>query len=99
MNCDLDKLGKIMIETWRIHQELDPHCSNMLVDQLFQLAHNYCSGYKLVGAGGGGFALLLAKDHAHASDLRRQLEDSNDFMFKVYNWSVFLDQRTVISLS
>ncbi|TYG89820.1 hypothetical protein ES288_A12G131400v1 [Gossypium darwinii] len=50
MNCDVDKLGEIMLEAWRLHQELDPYCSNEYVDKLFAFADPYCSGYKLVGA-------------------------------------------------
>lgn len=88
MNRDIDELGHIMLEAWRIHQELDPFCSNPLVDQLFAFAEPYCCGYKLVGAGGGGFALLLAKDSKKALLLRRGLEECTDFSVKVYNWSI-----------
>ncbi|KAM2383377.1 hypothetical protein ACFXTH_040941 [Malus domestica] len=91
MNCDIDDLGEIMLEAWRLHQELDPYCSNEFVDQLFRFAHQYCSGYKLVGAGGGGFALLLAKDAKQAKELRHLLEQDSNFDVKVYNWNVFLD--------
>lgn len=99
MSCDLDELGEILLEAWRLHQELDPHCSNELVDRLFAIADQYCCGYKLVGAGGGGFAMLLAKDCGHASELRRLLEGSPDLGVKVYNWSIFLDQHIVVSPS
>ncbi|XP_072957841.1 bifunctional fucokinase/GDP-fucose pyrophosphorylase [Typha angustifolia] len=88
MNGDIDELGHIMLEAWRHHQELDPFCSNQLVDKLFAFADPYCCGYKLVGAGGGGFALLLAKDYNHAQDLRHALEESTDFDVKVYNWNI-----------
>lgn len=91
MNCDIDQLGEIMMEAWRLHQELDPYCSNEFVDKLFAFAHSYCSGYKLVGAGGGGFALLLAKDVESANHLRSLLEQgSSEFGVKVYNWEIFL---------
>ncbi|MQL72465.1 hypothetical protein Taro_004809, partial [Colocasia esculenta] len=93
MNCNIDELGEIMLEAWRLHQELDPHCSNELVDKLFRFADQYCCGYKLVGAGGGGFALLLARDCNRAKELRQLLELSSDFDVKVYNWSIFLDQH------
>ncbi|CAA7391913.1 unnamed protein product [Spirodela intermedia] len=99
MSCDLQELGEIMLEAWRLHQELDPYCSNELVDRLFTIADQYCCGYKLVGAGGGGFAMLLAKDCGHASELRRLLEGSPDLGVKVYNWSIFLDQHIVVSPS
>ena len=90
MNCNIDQVGEIMMETWRLHQELDPHCSNHFVDTLFAFAHDFCSGYKLVGAGGGGFALLLAKNAQNARQLRIALEQNNNFHVKVYNWSVCL---------
>nr|GEY61166.1 nucleotide-binding, alpha-beta plait [Tanacetum cinerariifolium] len=34
MYCNMDELGDIMMETWRLHQELDPHCSNEFVEKL-----------------------------------------------------------------
>lgn len=88
MNGEIDELGDIMLEAWRLHQELDPFCSNEFVDKLFASAESYCSGYKLVGAGGGGFALLLAKDRHCARELAEALEKSSDLDVKVYNWSI-----------
>lgn len=91
MNCNIDELGDIMMEAWRLHQELDPYCSNEFVDQLFAFADRYCCGYKLVGAGGGGFALLLAKNAESAKELRHSLEQDSGFDVKVYNWSICLE--------
>nr|GEX39018.1 bifunctional fucokinase/fucose pyrophosphorylase [Tanacetum cinerariifolium] len=88
MNCNIDELGDIMMETWRLHQELDPHCINEFVDSLFAFADRYCCGYKLVGAGGGGFALLLAKNVENDQQLRQALEENNEFDVKVYKWNV-----------
>lgn len=90
MNRDLDEVGEIMMEAWRLHQELDPHCSNELVDRLFEFARPYCRGFKLVGAGGGGFALLLAKSAEDSKSLRVSLESCSDFDVKVYSWNIFL---------
>ncbi|EEF39019.1 ATP binding protein, putative [Ricinus communis] len=92
MNCEIDEIGEIMLEAWRLHQELDPYCSNELVDRLFAFADPYCCGYKLVGAGGGGFALLLAKNANSGKELRHKLEECSDFNVKVYNWSICLDK-------
>ncbi|KAE7999331.1 hypothetical protein FH972_003773 [Carpinus fangiana] len=89
MNCDIDELGEIMLEAWRLHQELDPYCSNQFVDRLFSFADPYCNGYKLVGAGGGGFALLLAKDACSANELRQLLEADPSFDVKIYDWNIF----------
>lgn len=90
MNCDVDELGEIMMEAWRLHQELDPFCSNESVDRLFSFAGPYCCGYKLVGAGGGGFGLLLAKDAECAKELRQKLGNEKQFDVKVYDWKIFL---------
>ncbi|EOA14811.1 hypothetical protein CARUB_v10028118mg [Capsella rubella] len=88
MNCEVDELGEIMSEAWRLHQELDPYCSNEFVDKLFSFSQPYSSGFKLVGAGGGGFSLILAKDAEKAKDLRQRLEQHLEFDVKVYNWSI-----------
>lgn len=90
MNGETDELGDIMLEAWRLHQELDPFCSNEFVDKLFAFAEPYCSGYKLVGAGGGGFALLLARNRHCAQELTQALEKSSDLDVKVYKWSINL---------
>ncbi|CAN6302578.1 unnamed protein product [Urochloa humidicola] len=90
MNGDIDELGGIMLEAWRLHQELDPFCSNKFVDELFAFADPYCSGYKLVGAGGGGFALLLAKNPGCAKELRQALDESSTFDVKVYDWNIVI---------
>uniref|UniRef100_A0ACD5WV89 Uncharacterized protein n=1 Tax=Avena sativa TaxID=4498 RepID=A0ACD5WV89_AVESA len=90
-NGEMEELGGIMLEAWRLHQELDPFCSNRAVDELFAFADPYCSGYKLVGAGGGGFALLLARSVCQAAELRRALrEESAAFDVTVYDWNVAL---------
>ncbi|KAH0728803.1 hypothetical protein KY284_004668 [Solanum tuberosum] len=91
MSCDIDALGDIMLEAWRLHQELDPFCSNEFVDKLFAFCDHYCCGYKLVGAGGGGFALLLAKSAESAEELRHSLVNTSDFDVKIYGWKIFLE--------
>uniref|UniRef100_A0A0D6QT87 L-fucokinase domain-containing protein n=1 Tax=Araucaria cunninghamii TaxID=56994 RepID=A0A0D6QT87_ARACU len=88
---NLDDLGRIMLEAWRLHQELDPYCSNELVDRLFSYVDPFCCGYKLVGAGGGGFALLLART-TEAADHLKDLLEASTFPVKVYNWSVSSEQ-------
>ncbi|KAL0379377.1 UNVERIFIED_CONTAM: Bifunctional fucokinase/fucose pyrophosphorylase [Sesamum angustifolium] len=76
MNCEIDEVGDVMLEAWRLHQELDPYCSNEFVDKLFAFSDPYCLGYKLVGAGGGGFALMLAKTAESAKKLRHLIAEN-----------------------
>ncbi|CAH9115095.1 unnamed protein product [Cuscuta epithymum] len=90
MSGNIDKLGEIMAEAWRLHQELDPFCSNKYVDNLFAFCDPFCCGYKLVGAGGGGFALLLAKTRESADEMRRLLVPVSGFHVHIYNWEIFM---------
>lgn len=92
MNRDLDELGDVMQEAWRLHQELDPYCSNEFVDALFAFADSYCQGCKLVGAGGGGFALMLAKTAASAKKLKQMLTENPDFDVQIYDWEIYLGE-------
>ncbi len=70
---DLDGLGDLVGEVWAIHQELDPHCSNPAVEDLLADLAPLSRGWKLVGAGGGGFALIVARDLESAGEIRRRL--------------------------
>ncbi|GLJ56196.1 hypothetical protein SUGI_1206650 [Cryptomeria japonica] len=51
----------------------------------------FCCRYKLVGVGGGGFALLVARNREVGNDLRALLAAST-FPVKIYNWSVCSEQ-------
>lgn len=90
MNCNLEEVGGVMMEAWRLHQELDPYCSNAFVDKLFAFCDPYCCGYKLVGAGGGGFAMLLGKTSESAKKLKHLIEGNPKLNVKVYEWEIFL---------
>ena len=91
---NLDILGKIMLDVWLLHQELDPFCSNEFIDLIFKQVHKYTCGYKLVGAGGGGFAMLIAKDKHAAKGVKEILQGLS---VKVYNWSLFYDSLRTLS--
>nr|GEX16649.1 bifunctional fucokinase/fucose pyrophosphorylase [Tanacetum cinerariifolium] len=78
MNCNIDELGDIMMETWRLHQELDPHCSNEFVDSLFAFADRYCCGYKLVGAGGTGQGSRSKRQRSDFIDDAAEEEEDED---------------------
>jgi fucokinase len=70
---DLDGLGWLLAEHWSINKRMDPGCSNPFIDNLFETMRPFLCGGKLAGAGGGGFALVLAKDSQAAHDLQHDL--------------------------
>ena len=83
----LDDLGLILREVWRLHQQLDPHCSNPGVDAIFRQVDDLALGYKLAGAGGGGFMGILAKTPEAAGMIRNRLEAFGQGV-RVYKWAV-----------
>jgi fucokinase len=70
---DLDGVGWLLSEHWAINKRMDPGCSNPFIDDLFDIMRPFINGGKLAGAGGGGFALVLAKDGQAAHDLQHDL--------------------------
>jgi fucokinase len=82
---DLDLLGAVMGEAWQVHQELDPHCSNIEVDRLFDQIADLTCGAKLAGAGGGGFMGIMAKDVEAAKRIKAILAGMGRGV-RVYPW-------------
>ncbi|PWD97973.1 bifunctional fucokinase/fucose-1-phosphate guanylyltransferase [Marinilabilia rubra] len=71
--CDLEKTGRMIRRSWELNKALDPGTTTAeitaLVDQIDDLTY----GYKLLGAGGGGYLLMCAKDETAASRIRERL--------------------------
>jgi len=70
---DLDTLGELVGQHWQVNKRMDPGSSNAFIDSLFELCDPYLSGAKLAGAGGGGFAIMIAKDADAAIALEERL--------------------------
>lgn len=85
---DIDGLGLVMAEAWRVHQELDPHCSNPWVDAIYREVEDFAVGAKLAGAGGGGFMGVLAKDEGAANRTREVLSALGRGV-RVYDWALW----------
>jgi fucokinase len=74
LSGDLEMFGKLMTRHWIMNKEMDPGSTNPFIDRLFEQFDPYIVGGKLVGAGGGGFAEVIAKDSEAARDLALMLE-------------------------
>jgi fucokinase len=72
---DVDSCGALLGEHWAINQRMDPGCTNAFIDHLFEVMRPYIAGGKLAGAGGGGFAIVIAKNRAAAEELESVLAD------------------------
>jgi len=73
---DLIEFGKLLKEAWTLKRALSDRVSNSTVDDLMRAAENAGAvGGKLLGAGGGGFALLFVRpqDRARVQGCLRNL--------------------------
>jgi fucokinase len=68
---DVSGFGGLLAEHWMLNKRMDPGCTNPFIDGLFEMP--YINGGKLAGAGGGGFAMLVARDKQAAADLAAAL--------------------------
>ena len=71
---DYAALGKLFDRYWQLRCILDPEATNDVLQFLFEdpRISNLTEGGLITGAGGGGFALLIAKD-GRADALRAEL--------------------------
>ncbi|MBL7078005.1 MAG: bifunctional fucokinase/L-fucose-1-P-guanylyltransferase, partial [Kiritimatiellae bacterium] len=62
--------------SWVLNQLLDGGTNPEPVQQVIDPVADYLSACKLLGAGGGGYMLMLAKDEGAARRIRRTLEEA-----------------------
>lgn len=73
---DVDGFGELLWEHWLLNRRMDPGCSNPFIDELFERMRPYICGGKLAGAGGGGFAIVVARDAGAAEKLQAMLQQT-----------------------
>ncbi|MDQ1301825.1 MAG: fucokinase / fucose-phosphate guanylyltransferase, partial [Chloroflexota bacterium] len=70
---DLDAFGVLLSEHWALNKRMDPGCTNPFIDGLFDVLTPYINGGKLAGAGGGGYAMVIARSAQAAESLAAAL--------------------------
>ena len=70
---DLLQYGEMVRRSWQLNCLLDPDTNPAQVQQLCHMIDDLCLGYKLPGAGGGGYMYMVAKDPEAALRLRSLL--------------------------
>lgn len=81
---DIESLGRIMNEGWKIKKTLSNGVSSPLIDDAYDLAmNNGAVGGKLLGAGGSGFILLYV-DKDNQKNVLNALSDFRNLEFNLY---------------
>lgn len=73
---DIGLYGRLVRKTWSQNKALDAGTEPPLVAQLCSQIDDLCAGYKLPGAGGGGYLYMVAKDPEAAASIRRILQQN-----------------------
>lgn len=70
---DFEGLGRAIRKTWAQNQAIDSGTNPAAVQKLTDMIDDLCYGYKLPGAGGGGYLYMVAKDPEAAARIRQIL--------------------------
>jgi galactokinase/mevalonate kinase-like predicted kinase len=70
---DLPAFGQLIDTAWRLNKQLDPNSTTAEIDAMLSRVAPHLLGAKLLGAGGGGFLLMVCKSPADAESVRQLL--------------------------
>ena len=70
---DFLAMGQLISKTWQQNQRIDSGTNPDSVRRITDLIDELCLGYKLPGAGGGGYLYMVAKDPESAARIRQIL--------------------------
>ena len=73
---DFLQMGQLVRKTWQQNQALDSGTNPLQVAALTNLIDDLCLGYKLPGAGGGGYLYMVAKDPEAAARIKQILGEN-----------------------
>ena len=73
---DFDTTGRLVRKTWAQNRLLDEGTNPPAVQALTERIDDLCLGYKLPGAGGGGYLYMVAKDPEAAARIQKILNEN-----------------------
>jgi len=71
---DLPEFGRLVDVAWELNKRLDPNSTTEEVEAILDRIRPHVHGAKLLGAGGGGFLLMVCKSPQDAAAVREMLE-------------------------
>lgn len=70
---EFEQMGRLIAKTWVQNQRIDSGTNPAAVQAITEKIDDLCLGYKLPGAGGGGYLYMVAKDEEAAARIRKTL--------------------------
>jgi galactokinase/mevalonate kinase-like predicted kinase len=75
-NHDWDGLTTAIAHSWELNQRLDPGTNPPEIAAISDVIKDHMASCKLLGAGGGGYLIIFAKDQRSANNIKVLLNDS-----------------------
>jgi galactokinase/mevalonate kinase-like predicted kinase len=72
--CDMAQVGYMIKRSWELNKALDPGTTTDEISAIIHRIQDFTFGQKLLGAGGGGYLLICAKDEGAAGRIKEILE-------------------------
>jgi len=96
---DIIQLGHLVDVAWQLNKRLDPNSSNDEIEMLLARIRSHIYGAKLLGAGGGGFLLMVCKSPSDGRAVREMLEaDPPNERARFFDYSIS-DEGLVVTVS
>ncbi len=73
---EFNKVGCLVRKTWEHNQAIDLGTNPENIRKITTLIDDLCLGYKLAGAGGGGYLYLIAKDPDASARIKKILQEN-----------------------
>jgi fucokinase / fucose-1-phosphate guanylyltransferase len=70
---DYQGVAAMVAHSWELNQRLDEGTNPPVIQEIIGRVDDFLLGYKLLGAGGGGYLMMFAKSTEAALKVRRQL--------------------------
>jgi galactokinase/mevalonate kinase-like predicted kinase len=86
---DLAAFGGLIDVAWRLNKQLDPNSTTPEIDDMLDRVRPHLHGAKLLGAGGGGFLLMVCKSPTDVGAVRQMLrEESPNARARFFDFSL-----------
>jgi len=77
MACkNMKQFGEMIDLAWRLNKQIDPDSTNPIIEEILNKFKPYMYGAKLLGAGGGGFLLVICKSPEDAEAARSLMKSA-----------------------
>jgi galactokinase/mevalonate kinase-like predicted kinase len=72
----IERFGRWIDFAWDLKKALDPESTTPVIEKILERIHKHTCGATLLGAGGGGFLLLVCPSEGDAGEVRRLLTEN-----------------------